>query len=125
MAFKLKTSKKTEEILTQIESSTNIPYATLIKLSLALSLRKGPLQEEDFKTNNLGRELNRQTITGDADALYKCLFEVCAHRHMSDEEYFPGAVKANLDRGAVLLQNELRYSGNDFLQHLSELDKSI
>ena len=125
MAFKLKTSKKTEEILTQIESSTNIPYATLIKLSLALSLRKGPLQEEDFKTNNLGRELNRQTITGDADALYKCLFEVCAHRHMSDEEYFPGAVKAHLDRGTVLLQNELRYSGNDFLQHLSELDKSI
>lgn len=125
MAFKLKTSKKTEEILTQIESSTNIPYATLIKLSLALSLRKGPLQEEDFKTNNLGRELNRQTITGDADALYKCLFEVCAHRHMSDEEYFPRAVKAHLDRGAVLLQNELRYSGNDFLQHLSELDKSI
>lgn len=125
MAFKLKTSKKTEEILTQIESSTNIPYATLIKLSLALSLRKGPLQEEDFKTNNLGRELNRQTITGDADALYKCLFEVCAHRHMSDEEYFPGAVKAHLDRGAVPLQNELRYSGNDFLQHLSELDKSI
>lgn len=125
MAFKLKTSKKTEEILTQIESSTNIPYATLIKLSLALSLRKGPLQEEDFKTNNLGRELNRQTITGDADALYKCLFEVCVHRHMSDEEYFPGTVKAHLDRGAVLLQNELRYSGKDFLQHLSELDKSI
>lgn len=125
MAFKLKTSKKTEEILTQIESSTNIPYATLIKLSLALSLRKGPLQEEDFKTNNLGRELNRQTITGDADALYKCLFEVCANHHMSDEEYFPCSVKAHLDRGSVLLQNELRYSGNDFLQHLSELDKSI
>lgn len=125
MAFKLKTSKKTEEILTQIESSTNIPYATLIKLSLALSLRKGPLQEEDFKTNNLGRELNRQTITGDADALYKCLFEVCANRHMSDEEYFPEAVKAHFDRGAVLLQNEQRYSGNDFLQHLSELHKGI
>ena len=125
MAFKLKTSKKTEEILTQIESSTNIPYATLIKLSLALSLRKGSLQNEDFKTNNLGRELNRQTITGDADALYKCLFEVCDNRHMSDEEYFPGAVKAHLDRGSVLLQNELRYSVNDFLQHLSELDKSI
>lgn len=74
MAFKLKTSKKTEEILTQVESSTYIPYATLVKLSLALSLRSGPLKEEDFKTNNLGRELNRQTITGDADALYKCLF---------------------------------------------------
>ena len=71
------------------------------------------------------RELNRQTITGDADALYKCLFEVCENRHMSDEEYFPKSVKAHLDRGAILLQNELRYSGNDFLQHLAELDKSI
>lgn len=125
MAFKLKTSKKTEEILTQIESSTNIPYATLIKLALALSLRTGLLHKEDFNTNNLGRELNRQTITGDADALYKCLFEVCENRHMSDEEYFPKSVKAHLDRGAILLQNELRYSGNDFLQHLAELDKSI
>ena len=125
MAFRLKTSKKTEEILTQIESSTNIPYATLIKLALALSLRTGLLQKEDFNTNNLGRELNRQTITGDADALYKCLFEVCENRHMSDEEYFPKSVKAHLDRGAILLQNELRYSGNDFLQHLAELDKSI
>lgn len=125
MAFKLKTSKKTEEILTQIESRVNIPYATLVKLSLALSLRQGPLTEEDFKTNNLGRELNRQTITGDADALYKCLFEVCANRHMSDEEYFPGAVKAHLDRGSILLQNELRYSGSEFLEHLSELDKGL
>ena len=105
MAFKLKTSKKTEEILTQIESRVNIPYATLVKLSLALSLREGPLGEDDFKTNNLGRELNRQTITGDADPLYKCLFEICANRHMSDEEYFPGAVKAHLDRGSILLQN--------------------
>ena len=114
LKFILKNTARTKEYLVD-----------LLEFSLALSLRKGPLQEEDFKTNNLGRELNRQTITGDADALYKCLFEVCAHRHMSDEEYFPGAVKAHLDRGAVLLQNELRYSGNDFLQHLSELDKSI
>ena len=125
MAFKLKTSKKTEEILTQIESRVNIPYATLVKLSLALSLREGPLGEDDFKTNNLGRELNRQTITGDADPLYKCLFEICANRHMSDEEYFPGAVKAHLDRGSILLQNELRYSGSDFIEHLTELDKGL
>ena len=76
MAFKLKASKKTEEILTQLESSTKIPYATLIKLSISLSLKQGKLEEDDYKTNTLGRELNRQTITGDADALYKCLFEI-------------------------------------------------
>lgn len=125
MAFNLKTSKKTDEILIQMGNSTNIPYEALIKLSLALSLRKGSLRDEDFQTDNSGRELNRQTITGDADPLYKCLSEVCANHHMSDEEYFPGEVKAHLDRGAVLLQNEWRYSGNDFLRYLTELEKSI
>lgn len=125
MAFKLKTSKKTEEILSQAEASTNIPYSTLVKLSIALSLRTGPLKDADYSTNTLGRELNRQTITGDADALYKCLFEVCANKHLSDEEYFPVSVKAHLDRGALLLQNEMRYGSHDFLQHLSELDKGI
>lgn len=125
MSFKLKTAKKTEEILSQAEASSNIPFSTLVKLSIALSLRSGPLKDEDYAANTLGRELNRQTITGDADALYKCLFEVCANRHLSDEEYFPLAVKAHLDRGAVLLQNEIKYGSNDFLKHLSELDKSI
>lgn len=125
MSFKLKTAKKTEEILSQAEASSNIPFSTLVKLSIALSLRSGPLKDGDYATNTLGRELNRQTITGDADALYKCLFEVCANKHLSDEEYFPTAVKAHLDRGAVLLQNEIKYGSNDFLKHLSELDKSI
>lgn len=125
MAFKLKTSKNTEEILSQAESRTNIPYATLVKIAIALSLRKGTLCDEDFLFNNLGRELNRQTITGDADALYKCLFEICADHHMTDEEFFPTTVKAHLDRGALLLQNELKYGSNDILLHLVELDKSI
>lgn len=125
MAFKLKASKKTEEILTQLESSTKIPYSTLIKLSIALSLKQGRLNDEDYNTNTFGRELNRQTITGDADALYKCLFELCENKHLTDEEYFPSAVKAHLDRGAVLLQNEYKYAGNDFLTHLAELDKGL
>ena len=125
MAFKLKASKKTEEILTQLEASTKMPFATLIKLSIALSLRKGQLTTDDFNTNTLGRELNRQTITGDADALYKCLFELCENKHLTDEEYFPSAMKAHLDRGAILLENEYKYAGDDFLTHLTELDKGI
>ena len=125
MAFKLKASKKTEEILTQLESSTKIPYATLIKLSIALSLKQGKLEEDDYNTNTLGRELNRQTITGDADALYKCLFELCEEKHLTDEDYFPTAVKAHLDRGAIILQNEYKYAGHDFLTHLANLDQGI
>jgi DNA sulfur modification protein DndE len=76
MAFKLKTSKKAAEIFSRIESSEYLQCYTLVKLAIALSLRsEEPLKDSDFHTNTLGRELNRQTITGDADALYKCLME--------------------------------------------------
>ena len=125
MAFKIKTSKKTEEIISRLELSQNLPCYTLVKLAMALSLRsEKPLDESDFQTNTLGRELNRQTITGDADALYKCLMELYAQKHLTDEEYFPDHVKAHIDRGIVLLEQEARY-GDDLLIHLTELDKSI
>lgn len=125
MAFKLKTSKKTAEIFDRIESSEHLQCYTLVKLAIAISLRSDePLKDSDFHTNTLGRELNRQTITGDADALYKCLMELHAHRHLTDEDFFPGFVKAHIDRGAIILDQEQRYGG-DFLVHLTELDKGI
>lgn len=125
MAFKLKTSKKAAEIFSRIESSEYLQCYTLVKLAIALSLRsEEPLKDSDFHTNTLGRELNRQTITGDADALYKCLMELHAQKHLTDEDFFPGYVKAHIDRGAILLDQEQRYSG-DFLSHLTELEKGI
>lgn len=124
MGFKLKTSKHTEDILIRIEASENLPIYTLIKLAIALSLRKGPLNESDMKTDTRGREFNRPTVTGDADVLYKCLIELSLHKHLMDDEYFPTYIKAHIDRGAVLLDQEQRYGG-DFLTHLSELEKGI
>lgn len=125
MAFKLKTSKKTADIIDRLEVSANMPCYTLVKLAMALSLNSGkPLSEDDFQTNALGRELNRQTITGDADTMYKCLMELFAGKHLTDDEFFPAHVKAHIDRGMVILDQEARYSG-DLLTHLTELDKSI
>lgn len=125
MAFKLKTSKKSEEIFSRIESSENLPFYVTVKLAMAMSLRsEKPLDDNDFNTNALGRELNRQTITGDADALYKCLMELYSNKHLTDEEFFPGYVKAHIDRGALMLDREQKY-GEDFLAHLTELEKGI
>lgn len=125
MAFKLKTSIKAAEIFDRIEGSENLPCVTLVKLAIALSLKaKEPLNGSDFHTNTLGREMNRQTITGDADALYKCLMELHAQRHLTDEEFFPAFVKAHIDRGAIMLDQEQRYGG-DFLVHLTELEKGL
>ena len=125
MAFKLRTSKRTDEIFRRLETSENLPCYTLVKLAIALSLRmKTPLQENDFHTNTLGRELNRQTITGETDTLYKCVMQIYAGKHLSDEDFFPGHVKAHIDRGAVLLDQEQRY-GDNFLLHLAELEKAL
>lgn len=125
MAFKLKTSKKASEIFDRIESSENLPCYTLVKLAMALSLKSNvSLSENDFQTNTLGRELNRQTITGDAEVLYKCLMELHAGKHLTDDEFFPMYVKAHIDRGAILLDQEQRYGG-DFLVHLTELEKGL
>lgn len=125
MAFKLKTSKKSEEIFSRIEASENLPFYITVKLAIAMSLRSNvPLNEKDFNTNTLGRELNRQTITGDSDAVYKCLMELYSEKHLTDEEFFPTYVKAHIDRGAVMLDSEQKY-GDEFLVHLTELEKSI
>lgn len=124
MAFKLKTSQQTEEIFNRIEASEKLPWPTLMRLAISLSIRQGPLMELEMFSDTLGRELNRQTITGDADNIYKCLIELQEGRHIPDEEYFPAYVKGHLDRGARLLDQEKKYS-RDLLTHLTELDKGI
>ena len=124
MAFKLKTSKETEEIFDRIEASENLPWPTLMKLALSLSIRQGQLMDLELYTDSLGKELNRPTITGEYDTIFKCLIELQEARHMSDQEFFPTYIKAHLDRGAKLLEKEKKYS-RDLLIHLTELDKSI
>lgn len=125
MVFKIKTSQKTQELFEIIEASENLqPYA-LSKLAISLSLKSQvPLSDEDFKTDNNGLELNRQTITGEYDDLYKCLISMKEQRHIDDDEYFQRYIKAHLDRGARLLHSEFRYGG-DFILHLLSIEKGI
>jgi DNA sulfur modification protein DndE len=125
MVFKIRTSKKTEELFETIEASENLqPYA-LSKLAISLSLKSDkPLLGEDFKTDNNGLELNRQTITGEYDALYKCLVAMKENRHIDDDEYFQKYIKAHLDRGANLLYSEFRY-GEDFIAQLLSKEQGL
>lgn len=125
MIFKLKTSNRTMEIFEKIGQSTNLQPFALSKIAIALSIASDvPLNINHFNTNNEGLELNRQTITGDHDTLFKSLIIAELNTSISDEEYFPKYVKAHLDRGAILLENEFKYSRN-FLDHLCKLDESI
>lgn len=124
MTFKLKTSKKTMEIFQKIETSQNLQPFILSKLAIALSIKKGILSEADYNADNDGLELNRQTIFGEYDLLFKALVDMLNNKNIVEEDYFPKMIKAHLDRGAVLLENENRYS-KEFYIHLCNLDEGI
>lgn len=115
MVFKLRTSKRTMLIFEEITASTNYAPFILSKLAISMSIKSEiPLSDSDFTTDLQGLELNRQTITGEWDELYKSLIEVFEGRHISDDDYFQKYLKAHLDRGAKLLHSEFKYN-NDFL----------
>lgn len=124
MTNKLRTSSQTQERFDALSQSLGLQPFILSKLAIALSIRKGELNEEDFKTNNDGLELNRQTIFGDYDLIFKSLIINNTGRALAEEEYFPSIVKAHLDRGSKLLFDEKRYS-KDFYNHLCNLDENI
>ncbi len=75
-------------------------------------------------TDVAGLDLNRQTITGDHDLLFKKLIEMNEGKSIPEEEYFPAYVKAYMDHGATLLEQEYKYT-NDIYTHLMELEKGI
>lgn len=121
MIFKIKTSKKTMDLFEEISASTNYAPFILSKLSISMSLKcNKPLSESDFGTDSLGLELNRQTITGEYDALFKSMIEVVEGKHLNDDEYFQKYLKAHLDRGARLVHSEYKYNQDLLLALLSE-----
>ena len=124
MTNKLHTSVQTQEIFFALGQSLGLQPYILSKLAIALSIRQGKLKKADYETDNNGLELSRQTIFGDHDLIFKALIINCENKAMCEEDYFPGAVKAHLDRGAKLLEDEKRYS-KDFYNHLCHLDTNI
>ena len=104
------------DIFAAIGASIHLqPYA-LCKIAVALVVRsKEHIIVDDFKTDNDGLELNRQTITGEYDDLFKALILQKENKNL----------KAYIDKGAKMLDSEFKYSNNEFYKHLVEIDKGV
>ena len=124
MTNKLHTARQTQEIFNSLGQTLGLQPYILSKLAIALSIKKGRIEIKDLKTDNEGLELSRQTIFGEHDLLFKSLIVNTEKRSIYEEEFFPGIVKAHLDRGARLLENEKKYS-KDFYNHLCRIDMNI
>lgn len=123
MIFRTKTSKKTMEIFVAIGSREHLQPFALSKISIALAI-KNKYKFTGKNSDSLGLDLNRQTITGEYDLLYKKLIEQNEGHSIPEEDYFPDVLKAYLDYGAIILEQEYKYS-NDVYCHLMNLEKGI
>lgn len=112
------------KIFEELGTSQGLQPFALSKIAIALSIRFGSLSDKDFSTDTDGLELNRQTIFGEYEGLFKVLLAMEKKASLSDEEFFPTLVKAHLDRGARLLKNESRY-GMHFYANILTLDQHI
>ena len=124
MIYKLRTSKETMKIFEELGTSQGLQPFALSKIAIALSIRLGSLSDEDFSPDTEGLELNRQTIFGEYEGLFKVLLAMEKKAPLADEDFFPTLVKAHLDRGAKLLKNEAKY-GIHFYANILTLDRHI
>ncbi|CUN91031.1 MULTISPECIES: DndE family protein [Clostridium] len=118
MGFRLKTSKKTKEIFEEIGASSNLKPFALSKIAIALSLKDTNSIDLYGETDTNGLELQRSTVTGEFDNVYKSLMEVNLNKHLTDDEYYPLYTKKHIDKGAEILQNLYKYSGGNLEKFL-------
>ena len=111
MIFRIKTSKRTQEIFHELENRTNYKPYTLVKHAIAWSLKENTSVAE-YKSDSDGLDLIRQTITGDYETYFKVLIEQVEGRHLTEEEFFPKYVKAHIDRGSELLLDMYNHAGS-------------
>ena len=111
MNFRLRTSKKTSDILKSLQSSTNLTPNILARLAVSLSMKQTSQPEIEVK-DTTGLEFNRNTLTGEYDYVYKALITQHAQIEVKDEEYFPSLFNAHLERGIDVLNNEYKHAGN-------------
>jgi len=112
------------KIFESIAASKGLQPFALAKIAIALSIRTGDLASADYNTNTDGLELNRQTIFGEYEKLFELLLAMEKKSSLADEEFFPIMVKAHIDRGAKLLQDEVRY-GMKFYINLVSIDDNL
>lgn len=110
MNFRLKTSKYAAEKLKQLQATTHITPNILARIAVSLSLKdSNPVSAVE---NTMGLDINRTTLTGEFDYIYKALIAQHAKREITDEEYFPDLFNSHLERGIRKLSNEYQYAGN-------------
>ncbi|HEY9581996.1 MAG TPA: DndE family protein [Savagea sp.] len=110
MNFRLKTSEQTGKYLQELQSRTGLRWNALARLAVAYSLRIPTLPKPAPDTH--GVEIHRNALTGEHDYVYKALIRQHAGEHIPEEDYFPNAWNAHLERGISKIYSDYVLAGN-------------
>lgn len=126
MIFRLKSSKQTENIISEIKNKFHITPNILLRLAVSFSLNKKKENKEFIKKkiatfDNAGLEFQRHTLTGDNEIFYKVMMEQYCDENLTDEEFFPDHFKYHMETGITLLKSEIEFASNieTFLKNIS------
>ena len=104
---KLRLTKDVSNRLRFLAGRTGITPNLLCRLGFCLSLSEPVMpRPEDFPEED--REFNRYTLLGEYDALFIALLRERCKNDGLDENALPGAFRAHMNRGVLLLQQRVR-----------------
>lgn len=121
---RLKTSKRTASKIDEIHRVLKLSSkAAIARIAIGLSLQDPSDPRVDYESvldDNSGFELQRSTLFGNFEGIYRALLAEHLYSNVSESEYFPNLIKAHIERGIYLLYSEFRMAGNkdNLISHL-------
>lgn len=110
MKYKLNLSKEAEKNLRSINNNFSLTPNIICRYAVLFSLKNDdPLK---LGSDNKGVEFQRYTLTGEYDLLFRELIKSKEKVFISDDEYFGTYLKSHIERGLVLLQDEILLAGS-------------
>jgi len=106
MSTRLRLSKKTSDALNILSIKLDLRRNIICRIAVGRSLAEKITVENLKPEDSSGTELNRYTITGEQDELYRALINQHEKKKLNDFEYFSKYLRNHIERGVGLLLKE-------------------
>lgn len=125
MSTRLKLSKEISEQLDFLSRKLGLRRNIVCRLAVGRSLAEKESVKNNEHSDSLGFELNRTTITGIHDDLFRALINQHEKNRVNDFEFFSKYIRNHIERGITFLYREYskKNSPIEFLVGLINLDR--
>jgi len=125
MSARLKLSKEKSDHLDSLSIKLGLRRNIVCRLAIGRSLVKKESVKEYEHEDSLGFELNRPTVAGNHDALFRALINQHEGKKLNDLEFFSHYMRNHIERGIELLVGEYSKINSpvEFLLRLVDYDK--